>query len=414
MEDTTVADASMTLLDTLRKLSADGDVDLLREGVRVLAQAIMESEVTELTGAAKGERDPERRLTHRNGYRPRRWDTRVGSVALAIPRVRDGSYFPSLLEPRRRAERALLAVVQEAYVLGVSTRRVEELVEALGIASLSKSEVSRMCAALDTEVEAFRSRSLAGEQYPYLWLDATYVKVREAGRVVSMAALVATAVAASGERRVLGLELAAGNDEGSAWPAFIGRLVERGLSGVRLVISDHHRGLVAAVREQLLGAAWQRCRVHFTRNAQDLVPRSARSMVATVIRSIFEQPDEASARAQLRRVVDGVAPRFLAVAELLAEAEPDLLVHFTFPDAHRRQIRSTNPLERLNKEIKRRTAVVGIFPTRASLIRLVGMVLAEQDDEWQDGRRYFRPESMAAIDAVVDGEEVSHPLLMAS
>ena len=414
MEDTTVADASMTLLDTLRKLSADGDVDLLREGVRVLAQAIMESEVTELTGAAKGERDPERRLTHRNGYRQRRWDTRVGSVALAIPRVRDGSYFPSLLEPRRRAERALLAVVQEAYVLGVSTRRVEELVEALGIASLSKSEVSRMCAALDTEVEAFRSRSLAGEQYPYLWLDATYVKVREAGRVVSMAALVATAVAASGERRVLGLELAAGNDEGSAWPAFIGRLVERGLSGVRLVISDHHRGLVAAVREQLLGAAWQRCRVHFTRNAQDLVPRSARSMVATVIRSIFEQPDEASARAQLRRVVDGVAPRFPAVAELLAEAEPDLLVHFTFPDAHRRQIRSTNPLERLNKEIKRRTAVVGIFPTRASLIRLVGMVLAEQDDEWQDGRRYFRPESMAAIDAVVDGEEVSHPLLMAS
>jgi putative transposase len=404
----------MAVLETVRKAIADGDVDFLREGVRVLAQAVMEAEVTGLTGVPKGERDPQRRLTSRNGYRDRRWDTRVGTLALSIPRVRDGSYFPSLLEPRRRAERALLAVVQEAYVLGVSTRRVEDLVEALGIASISKSEVSRICAALDAEVETFRSRPLADEAYPYLWLDATYLKVREGGRVVSMAALVATGVATSGERRVLGLELAAGNDEGSAWPAFIRGLVERGLSGVRLVISDDHRGLVKAVGEQLLGAAWQRCRVHFTRNAQDLVPRSARSMVATVIRSIFEQPDEASARAQLRRVVDGLAARFPAVAELLIGAEADLLVHFTFPDAHRRQIPSTNPQERLNKEIKRRTAVVGIFPTRASLIRLVGMVHAEQDDEWQDGRRYFPPESMATLDAVVDGEEVGQPLLMAS
>ena len=404
----------MAVLDTLRKAMADGDVDFLREGVRVLAEAVMEAEVTGLTGAAKGERAPDRRLTSRNGYRDRRWDTRVGTIGLAIPKVRDGSYFPSLLEPRRRAERALLAVVQEAYVLGVSTRRVEDLVEALGIASLSRTEVSRICAPLDAEVDAFRNRSLADERYPYLWLDATYVKVREGGRVVSMATLIATGVAASGERRILGLELAPGNDEGSAWPAFLRRLCERGLSGVRLVISDDHPGLVVAVREQLLGAAWQRCRVHFTRNAQDLVARSARSMVATVIRSIFEQPDEASARAQLRRVVDGLKARFPAVAELLISAEPDLLVHFTFPDTHRRQIRSTNPLERLNKEIKRRTAVVGIFPTRASLIRLVGMVLAEQDDEWQDGRRYFRPETMATIDAVVDREEVSPALLIAS
>ena len=404
----------MAVLETVRKAIADGDVDFLREGVRVLAQAVMEAEVTELTGVAKGERDPERRLTSRNGYRDRRWDTRVGTMNLSIPRVRDGSYYPSLLEPRRRAERALLAVVQEAYVLGVSTRRVEDLVEALGIASMSKSEVSRICSALDTEVEAFRSRSLADETYPYLWLDATYVKVREAGRVTAMAALVATGVAQSGERRILGLELAAGNDEGSAWPGFIRSLVERGLGGVRLVISDDHRGLVKAVHEQLLGAAWQRCRVHCTRNAQDLVPRSARSMVATVIRSIFEQPDEAQARAQLRRVVDGLHDRFPAVAELLIGAEPDLLVHFTFPDSHRRQIRSTNPLERLNKEIKRRTAVVGIFPNRAALIRLVGMVLAEQDDEWQDGRRYFRPETMALIDAVIDHEEVNPTMLMAS
>jgi putative transposase len=240
------------------------------------------------------------------------------------------------------------------------------------------------------------------------------VKVREAGRVVSMAALVATGVAVTGERRVLGLELAAGNDEGSAWPAFIRGLVERGLSGVRLVISDDHRGLVKAAREQLLGASWQRCRVHLTRNAQDLVPRHARSMVASAIRSVFEQPDERSAREQSGRVIESIRPRFPAVADLLADAEADLLVHFTFPETHRRQIRSTNPLERLNKEIKRRTAVVGIFPNRAALIRLVGMVLAEQDDEWQDGRRYFRPETMAAIDAVIEHEEVSQALLMAS
>jgi len=402
----------MGVLELLRKAGAEGDLDFLREGVRVLAQGLMEAEVTELTGVPHGERDPERRLTHRNGYRERRWDTRVGTIDLAIPRVRDGSYFPSLLEPRRRAERALLAVVQEAYVLGVSTRRVEDLVEALGIASLSKSEVSRICAALDAEVEAFRQRSLAGERYPYCWLDATYVKVRDQGRVVSMACLVAIGVALTGERRVLGLELAASNDEGNAWAGFLRGLLERGLAGVRLVISDAHRGIVEAVHAQLLGAAWQRCRVHATRNALDLVPRGSQDMVAAAIRTIFEQPDEASAQEQLRRVADGLAHRFPQVAALLTEAEPDLLVHFTFPEAHRRQIRSTNPLERLNKEIKRRTAVVGIFPTRASVLRLVGMVLAEQDDEWQDGRRYFSPESMALIDAIPK-EEVP-ALLMAS
>ena len=404
----------MAVLEMLRKAMVDGDVDVLREGVRVLAEALMEVEVTALTGVPKGERAPERRLTNRNGYRERRWDTRVGTIELSIPKVRDGSYFPSLLEPRRRAERALLSVVQEAYVAGVSTRRVEDLVEALGIASLSKSEVSRICAALDSEVAAFRSRSLVGESYPYLWLDATYVKVREAGRVVSMAVLVAIGVSATGERRVLGLELAASNDEGNAWAPFLCALVERGLAGVRLVISDAHRGLVLAIRETLLGAAWQRCRVHFTRNAQGLVPRGAAGMVASAIRSVFEQLDEASASAQLRRVADGLSARFPAVAGLLTDAEPDLLVHFTFPEAHRRQIRSTNPLERLNKEIKRRTAVVGIFPTRTSPIRLVGMVLFEQDDEWQDGRRYFSPESMAQIDATVDREEVGTALLIAS
>ena len=409
-----MADDRMTLPATMRKALAEGDADFLREAVKALAEAVMEAEVTELTGVAHGERDPEHRLTHRNGYRERRWDTRAGTIDLSIPRVRDGSYLPSLIEPRRRAERALLAVVQEAYVLGVSTRRVEDLVEALGITTMSKSQVSRICAALDTEVEAFRDRSLAGETYPYLWLDATYVKVREGGRVVNMAALVAIGVDTSGERRILGLDLAPGDTAGGAWAGFIAGLVERGLSGVRLVISDHDGGLVKAVQERLLGASWQRCRVHFTRNAQDLVPRSARSIVATFIRSIFDQPDEAGARAQLRRAVDGLSERFPRVAELLTEAEADLLVHFTFPDTHRPRIRSTNPLERLNKEIKRRTAVVGIFPNRKSLIRLVGMVLAEQDDEWQDGRCYFRPESMALIDAAAEQEEEAPALLMAS
>jgi len=270
-----MANHNMALLETLRKAMADSDVDVLREGVRMLAQAIMEAEVTELTGLPHGERDPERRLTNRNGYRDRRWDTRVGTIELAIPRVRDGSYFPSLLEPRRRAERALLAVIQEAYVLGVSTRRVDDLVRTLGIASISKSEVSRICSALDAEVAAFRCRSLTGEAYPYVWLDATYVKVRDAGRVTSMALLVATGVAHTGERRILGLELAAGNDEGSAWPAFVRGLVERGLHGVRLVISDDHAGLVKAVREQLLGSGWQRSSVHS--EAGPLVPVSHRA-----------------------------------------------------------------------------------------------------------------------------------------
>jgi transposase-like protein len=409
-----MADDSMALLDGVRKAIEEGDGDFLRETVHLLAQGVMEAEVTELTGVPKGERAPDRRLTSRNGYRDRRWDTRVGTIDLAIPRVRDGNYFPSLLEPRRRAERALLAVVQEAYVLGVSTRRVDDLVQSLGITGISKSEVSRICAALDAEVETFRNRPLTDTAYPYVWFDATYLKVREAGRVVSMAALVATGVAMSGERRVLGIELSAGNDEGSAWPAFLRSLVGRGLHGVRLVISDDHAGLVKAIREQLLGSGWQRCRVHLTRNAQDLVPRSARSMIASAVRSVFEQPDERAAREQFGQVIDSLEPRFPTVARLLLEAEPDLLAHFTFPETHRRQIRSTNPLERLNKEIKRRTAVVGIFPNRASVIRLVGMILAEQDDEWQDGRRYFRPETMAAIDAVVEHKEVEPGLLMAS
>jgi transposase-like protein len=304
-----MAEDRMAVLETVRKAMAEGDVDFLREGVRVLAQAVMEAEVSELTGVPHGERNPEQRLTNRNGYRERRWDTRVGTIGLAIPKVRDGSYYPSLLEPRRRAERALLAVVQEAYVLGVSTRRVEDLVEALGIASLSKSEVSRICAALDAEVETFRHRSLAAERYPYLWLDATYVKVRDGGRVVSMAALVASGVASSGERRILGLELSPGNDEGSAWPAFIRSLVERGLEGVRLVISDSHRGLVVAVRERLLGAAWQRSSVHS--GPGPLVPVSHRAesaLAAAIGLEILRQTRASARKASLHRP-EGDVPR---------------------------------------------------------------------------------------------------------
>jgi putative transposase len=405
----------MALESFVRKVIEDGDTDVLRESVKVMAQAIMDAEVTGLTGAGHGERAPDTRLTHRNGYRERRWDTRVGTIDLPIPKVRDGSYFPSLLEPRRRAERALLAVIQEAYVGGVSTRRVDELVGALGVSGVSRSEVSRICAALDAEVDAFRSRPLDAAGYPYVWLDALYHKVREGGRVVSMATLVAVGVSASGVRSVLGIEVAAtGGDEGAHWLGFLRSLIARGLTGVRLVISDAHQGLVAAIGATLLGAAWQRCRVHFLRNALGLVPKGAQGLVASAVRSIFEQPDEASARAQLGRVVDGLRARFPRVADLLEAAEADLLAHFTFPSPHRRQIRSTNPHERLNKEIRRRTDVVGIFPTRSSLVRLVGMLLAEQDDEWAIGRAYFSADSMALIDAphAVDGP--IEELLMAS
>jgi len=403
----------MALLTRLEQATGSTELDVVREALRWAIEELMEADVTERLGAGPHERTPDR-LGQRNGHRPRLFDTRAGALELGIPKLRSGSYFPDwLLEPRRRAERALVAVIQEAYVKGVSTRKVDDLVRAMGASGVSKSEVSRLVVELDTDLQVFRERRLDDTRYPYLWLDAQYEKVRDGGRIVNAAFLIAIATNERGEREVLGCTVASAESEAS-WTAFLRSLVARGLAGVRLVISDAHRGLVAAVRETLLGAAWQRCRVHFTRNAQALVPRTAAGMVASAIRSIFEQPDEHAASEQLRRVADGLVARFPAVAGLLTEAEPDLLVHFTFPDAHRPRIRSTNPQERLNKEIKRRTAVVGIFPTRASLIRLVGMVLFEQDDEWQDGRRYFLPESMARIDAVTATEEVGPALLMAS
>jgi len=379
------------LLEQLRKAGVDGDVDFLRDGLKMLAEAFMDLEIKSKTGAELYERSGERQ-SYRNGYRERVWDTRAGTVPLRIPRLRMGSYFPSLLEPRRRAEKALLAVIQEAYVLGVSTRKMETLVQALGMDGISKSEVSRICGELDEEVNKWRRRPLEGE-YPYLWLDATYVKVREGGVVMSQAIVIAYGVRETGEREVLGIDVGLGED-GAFWTEFLRGLLSRGLCGVRLVISDAHLGLREAIAIVLGGAAWQRCRVHFMRNALARVPRAAQNKVAATIRSIFAQPDKESAHRQLRFVADLLRPRHYRVTELLEEAEEDLLAHMWFPPEHWRKLYSTNPLERVNKEIKRRTNVVGIFPNRNAVIRLVGALLMEQQDEWISGRRYLSMESM--------------------
>ena len=398
----------MALLDLLRKAELERDADFLREGVRVLAQALMELEVSQHLGAERHERPPER-TGQRNGYRERQWDTRGGTIELRVPRVRDGSVFPSLLEPRKRAERALVAVVQEAYVQGVSTRRVDDLVQALSLQGLSKSPVSRLCAELDAELERFRTRRLEGP-YPYVWLDATFVKVREQGRVVSMAVVLAIGVRATGEREVLGLDVGPSED-GAFWLGFLRGLVARGRAGVQWVTSDAHEGLQGAVAAVLHGAAWQRCRVHSVRNALALVPKSAAPLVAATIRTVFAQPDATSAHEQWRRVADSFRPRFPRLAELLDAAEADVLAYLAFPSEHWRQIWSNNPLERVNKEIKRRTDVVGLFPNQAAVVRLVGAVLAEPHDEWQVARRYFSAESLAKL---AQREEVPLPLPVAS
>ena len=390
-----MAKGRMDLNEFVGKLLAEQDGDVLREGIRVLAQALMESEVAGLIGAERHERTSER-AGYRNGYRMRTWDTRVGTIELAIPKIRPGSYFPSLLEPRRRAERALLAVVQEAYVHGVSTRKVDDVLKALGLEGMSKSEVSRICTELDGEVEAFRSRPITGE-HPYLWIDATYHKVRQDGRVQSMATVVAIGVTADGERQVLGVD-AGPSEDAAFWTAFLRSLVKRGLRGVRLVISDAHEGLKKALATVLGGASWQRCRVHFMRNLLATVPHAAREPVAALVRTIFAQPDHRSALAQLQKVADGLRPRFPQAAVLLEEAAEDVLAHRHFPVEHRARLHSTNPLERLHKEVKRRSAVVGIFPNRTALLRLVGAILAEQDDEWAVAdRRYFSAESMRQL-----------------
>src|SRR5687768_8841281 len=308
----------------------------------------------------------------------RTWDTRVGTIELAIPKVRPGTYFPSLLQPRRRAEHALLAVVQEAYVHGVSTRKVYELMKALGLDGVSKSEVSRICGELDPLVDAFRTRALTTE-YPYIWVDATYHKVRVNGRVTSQATVVAVGVTRDGERQVLGIDVGPSEDR-AFWTAFLRSLVKRGLRGVRLVTSDAHEGLKQAIATVLSGATWQRCRVHFMRNLLATVPKGAREAIAAVVRTIFAQPDHATAMTQLRKVADGLRGRFAQAAALLEDAAEDILAYRHLPIEHQRPLHSTNPLERLNKEIKRRSNVVGIFPTPQSVIRLVGAILLEQND----------------------------------
>jgi putative transposase len=399
-----VVASTMDLVGWLRKHLEAADTDLLREMVLGFVQALMGAEADALCGAPLGERSADR-VNQRNGYRERRLDTRVGSLELAIPKLRQGSYFPDwLLEPRRRAERALVQVVAECYVRGVSTRRVEGLVATLGIASLSKSQVSELAKTLDEQVAAFRARPLDAGPYAYVWLDALAIKCREAGRIVNIACVVATACNADGHREILGVDVLT-TEDGAGWTAFLRDLVARGLSGVELVISDAHAGLKEAIAAVLPGACWQRCRTHAMRNLLCRVPKSAQGLVATLVRSIFAQPDAASTLTQHARIVDQLAERFPAAAELLADAGGELLAFTAFPKEHWRQIWSNNPQERLNKELRRRTEVVGIFPNREAVIRLVGAVLAEQHDEWAVARRYMSAESLAKTRVrVIDGD----------
>jgi len=372
----------------LREQLESASPDLLRTMVKTFAEALMSAEADALCGAPYGERSEER-VNSRNGYRAREWDTRAGTVELAIPKLRQGSYFPDwLLTYRRRAEQALVSVVATAYLLGVSTRRVEKLVEQLGIKALSKSQVSEMAGYLDAQVEAFRNRPLDSGHYTFVWTDALVVKVREHGRTVNVHALLAVGVNADGQREVLGLDVAS-DEDGAGWLAFLRSLTARGLTGVRLVISDAHRGLVSAVGAALPGAAWQRCRTHYLRNLLTKVPKSAQPWVATLVRTVFDQPDADAVHAQYARAVAAIAERFPDAATHLDDAREELLAFTGFPREIWRQIWSNNPQERLNKEIRRRTDVVGIFPNRAAIIRLVGAVLAEQTDEWTEGRRYM-------------------------
>jgi len=390
-----VIDKSMDALVWLRKQLEGDDNDLLREMIRSFAESLMSAEADVLCGAGYGEVSADR-VNRRNGYRTRRWDTRTGSIDLRIPKLRAGSYFPEwLLDARRRSERAFIQVVSEAYVRGVSTRRVEGLVETLGIASLSKSQVSELAKDLDEMVNDFRHRPLDAGPYTYVWADALTIKVREGGRVVNVACLVAVGVNADGQREILGIDIATSED-GAGWQAFLRSLVTRGLSGVQLVISDDHPGLVDAIETAIPGGSWQRCRTHYLRNLLTKVPRSAEAMVATMVRSIFAQPSAEEVWAQRRRVTDHLTGMGLDQAtEHLDTAAPEILAFTGFPKAHWRQIWSTNPQERLNKEIRRRTNVVGIFPNRPSIIRLIGALLAEQHDEWAIARRYMSHESLA-------------------
>jgi transposase-like protein len=395
----------MNPLAWLRKhLDDEGGNDIVREMLKAFAEQLMSAEADALCGAAYGERSDER-TNRRNGYRPRSFDTRAGTIELAIPKLRTGSYFPDwLLEPRRRAERALVAVIAQCYLEGVSTRRVDDIAQAMGITSLSRSQVSDMARSLDTMVEAFRGRPLDAGPYTYVWVDALVQRVREDGRVQNVAVVCATGVNRDGKREVLGMDVITAED-GAGWTAFLRGLVARGLGGVQLVVSDAHEGLKAAIAAVLPGAAWQRCRTHAMRNLLSKVPRSAQPFVATLVRTVFAQPDSKSTWSQLDRVVEQLQGRFAEVAAALVDMAPDLLAFTAFPKEHWKQCWSNNPQERLNKELRRRTDVVGIFPNRSAVIRLVGAVLAEQNDEWLVARRYMSPELLTkARLRAVDGE----------
>jgi putative transposase len=377
----------MALLELIEK-RADGD--LVRELLAYAAERLMALEVEGLCGAGHGERSPAR-TNQRNGYRERPWDTRAGRIELKIPKLRKGTYFPAFLEPRRTAERALAAVIQEAYVHGVSTRAVDDLVQAMGMAGISKSEVSRICQELDERVNAFLERPIEGE-WPYLWIDATYVQVREQGRIVSTAVIIATGVNTDGRREVLGM--ATGPSEAEPfWTDFLRSLADRGLRGVKLVVADDHKGLRAAAGK-VLHATQQRCRVHWMRNLLGRVPAGQRAMVAALLRTIFAQDTAEAAHEQWRKVADSLRERFAKVAALMDGAEHDVLAHRAFPKEHWAQLASTNSLERLNGEVKRRTNVVGIFPNPAAVVRLVGAILLEQTDEWSVARRYMSLETI--------------------
>ena len=387
--------------------------DLLRAMLKTFVEALMGAEADAICGAPYGARSEER-TNSRNGYRAREWDTRAGTMDVAIPKLRSGSYFPDwLLERRRRAERALTTVVATCYLLGVSTRRMEKLVETLGITRLSKSQVSVMAKELDEQVESFRSRPLDAGPYTFVAADALVLKVREGGRVVNVHALLATGVNADGHREILGLDVTSGED-GAGWLAFFRGLTARGLSGVALVTSDAHAGLVAAIGATLPGAAWQRCRTHYEVNLMSVCPKASWPWVKTLLHSVYDQPDATSVHAQYDRVLDALAEKLPKVAEHLDAARADVLAFTAFPKEIWRQIWSNNPQERLNREIRRRTDVVGIFPARDALIRLVGAVLAEQHDDWCEGRRYLGLDVLARsrISLLVDdtSEEVTDPM----
>lgn len=387
------------MIDLPELIAKSEDGDFLRDLIRDAAERLMDIEVSALCGAGHGQRTPLRE-NRRNGYRGRRWDTRAGTIGLNIPKLRKGSYFPAFLEPRRTAEKALMAVIQEAYIQGISTRSVDDLVKAMGMTGTSRSQVSRLCAEIDERVQAFLTRPIEGD-WPFLWLDATYVKLREHPRIVSMAVIVAVAVNMDGRREVLGITVMPSEAE-AFWADFLRSLTRRGLRGVKLVVSDAHEGLTAAVRK-VLGAGWQRCRVHFMRNLLCRVGRAHQPVVSAAVKTIFAEKDRDAAHKRWREVADGLRDRFPDVATLMDDAEHDVLAYMAFDGELRRKLHSTNPLERLNKEIKRRTNVVGIFPNREAVIRLVGALMLEQNDEWAVSRRYMSMESLNQICNEEDG-----------